>query len=121
MLSLRPIHPGLLTRSDSNQPIRMKLVVSTQKGFNELSTHRILVGVCGLHVDVEVNDRDSSVRMTIEGEASGADIAMAADLLCPRVLEFLDISPQWQDGMLGLMQLFILSHVNQALTKRFIS
>jgi len=46
---------------------------------------------------------------------------MAAGLLCPRILEFLDISPKWQDGMLGLMQLFILSHVNQALSKRFIS
>lgn len=121
VLSLRPIHPDLLTRSDSTQPIRMKLVVSTQKGFNELSTHRILVGVCGLHVDIDVNDSDTHVRMTIEGEASGEDIAMAAGLLCPRILEFLDISPKWQDGMLGLMQLFILSHVNQALSKRFIS
>ena len=121
VLSLRPIHPGLLTRSDNSQPIRTKLVVSTQKGFNELSTHRILVGVCGLHVDIEVNDSDTNVKMTIEGEASGEDIAMAASLLCPRILEFLDTSPKWQDGMLGLMQLFILSHVNQALSKRFIS
>ena len=37
-----------------------------------------------------------------------------------RILEFLDIKPAWKDGMVGLMQLITLSHVNQALTKRFI-
>ena len=36
------------------------------------------------------------------------------------VLEFLDINPKWSDGMLGIMQLIVLSHMNQALTKRFI-
>jgi hypothetical protein len=45
---------------------------------------------------------------------------MAAQMLCPRVLEFLDTQPKWQDGVMGLMQLITLSHISQALTKRFI-
>jgi len=119
-LSLQPIHSRMLEGLDDKHPLRLKLVVSTRNGFNELSIHRVLVGVCGLHVDMVVGDDGAHVQLTIEGEVSAADIAMAAELLCPRVIEFLDIPPTWQDGMLGLMQLITLSHISQALTKRFI-
>ncbi len=120
ILSLQPIHPRMLEGLDDKHPLRLKLVVSTRNGFNELSIHRVLVGVCGLHVDIVVGNDGADVQLTIEGETSAADIAMAAEMLCPRVLEFLDIPPKWQDGMLGLMQLIALSHISQALTKRFI-
>lgn len=119
-LSLQPIHPRMLEGVDKNHPLRLKLVVTTQNGLNELSIHRVLVGVCGLHVDVVVSNDGSDMQLTIEGEASAEDIAMAAEILCPRVQEFLDVSPKWQDGMLGLMQLITLNHISQALTKRFI-
>lgn len=120
ILSLQPIHSRILEDLDDKHPLRLKLVVDTRNGFNELSIHRVLVGVCGLHVDIVVGNDGADVKMTIEGEVSAADIAMAAEILCPRVLEFLDIPPKWQDGMLGLMQLITLSHISQALTKRFI-
>lgn len=120
ILSLQPIHCRMLEDLDDKHPLRLKLVVDTRNGFNELSIHRVLVGVCGLHVDIVVGNDGADVKMTIEGEVSAADIAMAAEMLCPRVLEFLDIPPKWQDGMLGLMQLITLSHISQALTKRFI-
>jgi hypothetical protein len=110
----------MLEDLDDTHPLRLKLVVHTKNGFNELSIHRVLVGVCGLHVDIMVGNDGADVKMTIEGEVSAADVAMAAEILCPRVLEFLDIPPKWQDGMLGLMQLITLSHISQALTKRFI-
>jgi uridine kinase len=119
-LTLQPIHPRMLESLDDKHPLRLKLVVNTRHGFNELSLNRILVGVCGLHVDIVVSDDGTEVQMTIEGETSAADIEMAAEMLCPRVLEFLDIPPRWQDGMVGLMQLITLSHISQALTKRFL-
>jgi len=121
ILSLHPIHPRMLEGLDDKHPLRLKLVVRTRHGFNELSLSRVLVGVCGLHVDIAVSDEGAEVQMTIEGETSAADIEMAAKMLCPRVMEFLDIQPQWQDGMVGLMQLVALSHINQALTKRFVA
>lgn len=120
VLSLQPIHPGMLEGVDDKHPLRLKLIVNTRNGFNELTIHRILVGVCGLHVDVVMSDDGSDVQLTIEGETSAEDVAMAAEILCPRVRDFLDISPIWQDGMLGLMQLITLTHINQALTTRFI-
>lgn len=120
ILSLQPIHSRMLENLDDKHPLRLKLVIDTKNGFNEFSIHRVLVGVCGLHVDIVVGNGGAEVKMTIEGEVSAADIAIAAEILCPRVLEFLDIPPKWQDGMLGLMQLITLSHISQALTKRFI-
>jgi len=120
ILSLQPMHSRMLENLDDKHPFRMKLVVRTRNGFNELAIHRVLAGVCGLNVDIVTGNDNSSAEMTIEGEVSAADVAMAAGLLCPRVLEFLDIRPKWQDGMLGLMQLITLSHISQALTKRLI-
>lgn len=120
ILSLHPIHARMLEDLDDKHPLRLKLVVNTRNGFNELSIHRVLVGVCGLHVDIVVGNNGADVRMTIEGEVSSADIAMAGEILCPRVIEFLNLPPKWQDGMLGLMQLITLSHISHALTKRFI-
>lgn len=120
IFALQPIHPRLLIDLDEKSPLRLKLVVSIRNGSNELMLHRVLTGVCGLHVDVAVGNDGADLEITIEGEVSSADIAMAANILCPRVLEFLDILPRWEDGMLGLMQLITVSHINQALTRRFL-
>lgn len=120
VLSLQPIHPRILANTDEQHPLRFKLVARTRHGLNEILLIRVLVGVCGLHVDMTVNNDGSEVVLTMEGDTSAEDIAMAAQMLCPRVLEFLDTQPKWQDGVMGLMQLITLSHISQALTKRFI-
>ena len=61
------------------------------------------------------------MKMVIEGDPSPEDIKMAANILCPRLMEFLDNSPHWEDGMLGVMQLLILCHVDRAQTKSFVA
>ena len=118
--ALQPIHPRMLESIDDKHPLRLKLIVKTRHRFNELSLNRVLVGVCGLHVDIVVSDNGSDVSIIIEGESSAADIELAARMLSPWVLEFLDIPPKWQDGIVGLMQLITLSHISQVLTKRFL-
>lgn len=120
VLSLQPIHPHILDDVIEKHPLRFKLVARSRHGLNELSLMRVLVGVCGLHVDMLTSNDASEVELTIEGETSAQDIALAAQMICPRIFEFLDIYPKWQDGVMGLMQLVTLSHINQALTKRFI-
>ena len=120
IFSLRPIHPTILQQATEQLPPRLKLVVQSRHGFNELSLKRVLIGVCGLHVDMNTNHDGSEVELSIEGETTAEDIKMAALLICPQIFEFLDLEPQWQNGVLGLMQLITLSHINQALTRRFI-
>ena len=120
IFSLQPMDTQMLKALDDNYPLKMKLVVKTRHGFNELSLHRVLVGICGLHVDIIVSNDGSELEMAIEGDTSASDISLAAEILCPRILEFLDMQPKWQDGMTGLMQVITLSHISQSLTKRFI-
>lgn len=118
VLSLQPIHPNQLQTHDASQVLRLKLVARSRNGLNEISLTRVLVGVCGLHVDMDATEDGSEIIISVEGETSSEDIALAARILCPHLLEFLDITPQWQGGVLGLMQIITLSHINQALTKR---
>lgn len=120
VFSLQPIHPDILEDIGGNHPLRFKLVVRSRHGLNEMSLTRVLIGVCGLHVDMLASNHASEVELTIEGETSAQDIALAAQMICPRIFEFLDIQPKWEGGVLGLMQLITLSHINQALTRRFI-
>ena len=120
IFSLRPIHSIALLQANEQIPPRLKLVIKSRHGFNELSLKRVLIGVCGLHVDMSTNHDVSEVELSIEGETMSEDIKMAALLICPQIFEFLDLEPQWQNGVLGLMQLITLSHINQALTRRFI-
>ena len=110
----------MLLQANEQTPPRLKLVIKSRYGFNELSLKRVLIGVCGLHVDMSTNHDVSEVELSIEGETTAEDIKMAAFLICPQIFEFLDLEPQWQNGMLGLMQLITLSQINQALTRRFI-
>jgi uridine kinase len=120
IMTLLPIHPRILEDAHSKSPLRFKLFVRSRNGLSELSLTRVLVGVCGLHVDMGINNETAEMELMIEGETSSADVELAAKMLFPRVLEFLDIQPQWQNGVLGLMQLITLSHINQALSRRLI-
>jgi uridine kinase len=120
VLSLQPIHPRLLVGPSGGRPLRFKLLALSRNGLSERSLTRVLIGVCGLHVDIATSDDSSEVELTIEGETSGEDVALAAKMLCPRVMDFLDIRPKWAGGVLGLMQLVTLTHIDQALTKRFL-
>jgi uridine kinase len=120
VMSLQPIQPRLLGETLGSEAPKVKLMVRSRNGLNELSLRRVLVGVCGLHVDMTMDDQANEITLTIDGDATPDDIAMAAASLFPRVVEFLDIAPQWKEGSLGLMQLIALAHINQALDKRLI-
>jgi hypothetical protein len=69
---------------------------------------------------MEVNEQTSDIELTIEGKTNASEIAQAVKMLCPNIFEFLSLNPKWEDGVLGLMQLIVLSHINQAFTKRTI-
>lgn len=120
VMSLQPIHPRLLEDTSLAQTMRYKLLIRSRNGLNEMSLTRVLAGVCGLHVDIAMGNDSQEVELIIEGETSSEDIELAARMLFPQLLAFLDIRPQWENGVLGLMQLITLSHINQALKKRYL-
>lgn len=120
VFSLKPIQPRMLTDAPGRHPLRLKLVARSRLGLSEISLARALIGVCGLHVDMASGLDGKEIVLTVEGETTGHDIALAAKMICPEIFEFLDTSAKWADGVAGIMQLITLAHIQQALTKRFI-
>lgn len=119
VLSLQPNNNKILNDPSVDPRKQLKVVVTTFNGVNDLALNRVLVGLCGLRVDMIVSKDGSEVSMAIEGETSKEDICVAAKILCPTISEFFDIKPIWCDGSLGIMQLVTVSYINQVLTKRF--
>jgi len=122
VLSLKSVEENLSDRLENNieKDLHLKLSIKSRQEFNELSLRRILIGVCGLNVDMEVNEETSDIELIIEGNTDAREIGQAVKMLCPNIFEFLSLDPKWEDGVLGLMQLIVLSHINQAFTKRTI-
>lgn len=119
-LSLQPINRKFLNEQNFDDSIPLKLFVSSKAGINERLINRVLVGITGLHVETNEVDSILEVQMTIEGEPSSEDIDIAAKMLCQNTLDFLDVKPVWNNGILGIMQLIVMCHINQALQKRIL-
>ena len=118
--SLQPAQPEALPSVTDDSELHLKLKVDAVHIAKESSLIRALIGVCGLHVDVTSDGSERRMQMVIEGEVSAPDIALMAEMTCGRMLELLDINPQWGDGVTGLMQAITLCHIDQVLTRRMI-
>ncbi|QWD76371.1 uridine kinase [Polynucleobacter sp. MWH-UH24A] len=120
IFSVQPAKISELDEQVDPNLLHLKLIIRSRQGLNELSLKRILVAICGLHVEIELNPINSEVILIIDGDCQADDIAMAAKILCPNIFDFFDFEPKWYGGVLGLMQITTISFMQQALTKRFI-
>lgn len=121
VFSLRPvIDEKNLNKITDPKFIKLKLNIQSKVGINPYELSRVLIGVCGLYVNEDWNKSTQAVELMIEGEVSKEDIELGVNILCPRIIEFLDLKPKWMDGTIGLMQLIILIHINKLLEKRSI-
>jgi uridine kinase len=118
VFSLKPERP--ISDAEAGTAIRLEieLEVRIREALHAMSLRRVLVGVCGLHVDVLELADGSGVQMHVHGRINGADMALAASQLCPAALEFADQPAMWQEGPMGLMQLLILMHMGQVMAAR---
>ncbi len=99
---------------------KLKLVARTRGSSNELSLARMLIGVCGLRVDMSAGDDGTETVLTVEGDVAGDDMELISRKLCSCVLEFLAPRPAWEDGVTGVMQLIILCQIDQELRRSII-
>lgn len=119
VLSLQAVHPRLLLENKQST-LRLKLIVRARHGMHENSLARVLIGICGLHVDMNLKGNSSEVELMIEGDISADGVALAAQKLLPEMKALLDVNPIWKDGIQGLIQLIVLSHIHQALGRRLL-
>ena len=118
VFTLLPVHPDMLRDERGIDETRVKLHVRLREGLYYEQLSRVLIGVCGLRVDVEEIDHEATVAFTVDGEVAAADIALAAQMLVPRLDQLLDRSPTWSGRMGGIMQLVTLVEIEQALRDR---
>ncbi len=119
VFTLQPLHPAHVEDfSVESKLVRLKLRVSIRRGTPFEDLVRILVGVCGLHVEVVLVEHSDHTEITLEGEVDAEDVEMAAHKLVLHLDELLALHPVWQGGPAGIMQLFVLNQTAYALKKR---
>lgn len=115
ILSIRAIDENFNTETHTDDTPRLALEIKTRSSDKMTALHRALVGLCGLQVDVDIDSVNGQVQMWIEGEVLSEDIAEVVEMTCPDVTEFLDRPTTYHNGVLGLMQLVTLCHIDTAM------
>ena len=117
--SLYPLSKYSLQNTNRDD-LRLGLAVNSKIGVDDRSLTRVLVGICGLNVEISNNAMSGETSISIEGNVTGEDIAASAEILFPEFIDFLDSDPKWNWGTLGLMQLITLHYLNQILKVRIL-
>ncbi len=118
VLRLAPVNRRHLAHHESPRDVRLMLIARIRHSTYHERLARALIGVCGLHLDMQQSEQSSEVELRIEGDVSAEDIALAARDLAPSLTEMLDVAPLWEDGMTGIMQLLVLVQMEQSLKSR---
>jgi len=120
IFSLEPLKPDLLNdySKEIKIPLRLRATIRQTYYYEEFA--RLLIGLFGMWVDTNFSPDGSKVELLIDGDISAEDVAMAAQTLVPHMDELLDLYPQWQGGVTGIMQLIVLLHTAEVLHARLI-
>tara|TARA_Y100001970_G_scaffold188729_1_gene229519 strand:- start:5579 stop:7624 length:2046 start_codon:yes stop_codon:yes gene_type:complete len=120
IFSLKPVND--LNEKLDPKDLQLRLEITFKNGLYDYDLVRTLIGVCELDVDMETikESKDQKIKLMIDGNADEEDIKIAVSMLCPEIMEFLDVNPKWHSGMNGVIQLVVMTHINQALKRRFL-
>ena len=99
---------------DSN----IKLRACLRNGIYYQELVRILIGVCGLQVNVDSVDERGEVILEISGDVLSDDIHLAVNMLVPHMEELLDFSAEFSEGIYGIMQIITVMEIDEALKRR---
>lgn len=102
--------------SRENLPNYLEIVLRHSLYHEDMA--RLLVSLCGLHVDLKHSPPLDEVILFVDGEIKGEDMAFVAERLVPELEELIAVAPQWWDGAYGLMQLVCLCQLHQTLKRR---
>ena len=117
VFTLLPINLELLEQNkkiDSNIKIR----VCIRNGIYYQELVRILIGICGLQVNIDSIDHKGKVILEVSGDVVSKDIDLAVKMLTPHIDELLDFSAEFSDGINGIMQIITVMEINEVLKRR---
>jgi hypothetical protein len=116
IFSLHMVNLDLLNAGERNN--YLKLHVNLKSGIYYIDLTRVLIGICGLHININKVHETGGIDLEIQGMVNGRDIALASRKLLPHLEELVDAREEFNDGMLGVMQLIALVEINESLTRR---
>jgi uridine kinase len=117
VFKMLPINKELFEKDkviDSN----IKLQVCIRNGIYYQELVRVLIGVCGLQVNLDSVDERGEVILEISGEVVPEDVGLAINILAPSIYELLDLSPEFTEGIFGIMQIVTIIEIDEALKRR---
>jgi len=104
--------------SEVTQVPKLKLIATLKSGIYYQELLKVLIGVCGLHVNIVELDEKGEVILDIEGEVSPEDVRLAAFKLVPHLDELVDSENGFESSVLGTMQLIALVEINEEIKRR---
>ena len=97
----------------------VKLQVRIKDGLYCQELLRVLIGVCGLQVNVnQLTNKMDGLEIDIQGDVNVEDVKFASKIMIPELNEFIDDENGFLSGKLGLMQLIALIEIDHALKRR---
>jgi uridine kinase len=117
---LLPINTELIEKDYSlNSNLKIRAVIRNGVYYDELV--RVLIGVCGLQVNLESIDEKGEVIIEVSGDLASEDVNLAVNILVPHMVELFDFSAEFEGGVQGIMQIITLMELDEALKRRRIS
>ena len=110
-ISLVPLRPLPEDVCENDEKLPLKLIVESNDRSNIERLIRVLVSVCGVNVDLSEDTDGRYFTLTIEGNPNPEDIAFAATILAPELIEFLDPHPDWKGGISGVTLVVIILYI----------
>ena len=115
---IEPAHPAQLNDGTDIEDIRLQLRISLRDSLYHEELIRLLISVCGVNPEHDLKESNTSIEILIGSEVSSEDLQLIARRLVPQSDELLDVNPEWQSGVTGLMQLIVLAQTAQILRER---
>jgi len=117
VFKLLPVNMELIRQggvSESNIKVR----VSIRNGIYYRELVRVLIGVCGLQVNVDSINEKGEVVIEVSGDIVSEDVKLAVNMLVPHMEELFDFSSEFENGFQGVMQIITLMEIDESLNRR---
>ena len=117
IFSLLPTNLQLLDNEHSiSSNLKVRAIIKHGVYYSELV--RVLIGVCGLQVNIDSLDEKGEVILEISGDVLSEDINLAINILVPHMDELFDFGAKFSSGVMGIMQIITLMEIDEALMRR---
>ena len=118
VFGIEPVKPSQLSIDTPKEEIDLQLRISLRSSLYHEQLIRLLISGCGLAVDHDLDDETSSIELLVSGDVSAEDLSSVAKRLVDQSDELIDLTPVWEDGMVGVMQLIVMAQAAQMLRER---